>query len=79
MAEFNNLLMDIGQKSLPTVNGVLRDLKDILKTIRGEKHSVAVDSKWGVGTTALEGAGIGAGVGALMGGVGVFRAPRSAR
>jgi hypothetical protein len=69
LAEANNLLMDLGQHALPTFNGALRDLSNVIRRIRGDAP-LATDGKWGVGATAVEGAVVGAGVGAFAGGVG---------
>lgn len=69
LAEFNNLSVDIGQKSLPAFNDALRDMKNILAVIRGTNDREA-KPKWGIGGTAIEGAAIGAVTGAFMGGVG---------
>jgi hypothetical protein len=70
MAEFNNLMMDMGQGALPAVNHGLRDLKAILSGIR----SVLPGGEGGSGTIGariLEGAGVGAAWGALGGPFGV--------
>jgi hypothetical protein len=71
LQEFNNLMMDIGDKALPPVNKMLGGFKGLLESIR----SVLPAGK-GVGTTvatrAGEGALIGTGVGALFGGVGAI-------
>jgi TP901 family phage tail tape measure protein len=71
IAEFNNTMMDLGKTTLPAVNHVLKDLKGILDAIRGVPHPPkASDEKWGVGATAIEGAGLGFAVGSAFPGVG---------
>jgi hypothetical protein len=71
MAEFNNTMMDLGQHTLPAVNGVLRDFKSLMEGIRGmlpggDKGATSV------GTRAIEGALGGAAIGSLVPGVGTL-------
>jgi hypothetical protein len=79
MADLNIVLMDLGQKVLPPVTGALREFSGVLEKIRAAlPKSITGDAKaadaakWGVGTTAVQGAAIGAGVGALAAGVGAL-------
>jgi hypothetical protein len=73
LADFQNVLMDIGTTVLPSVTGALRDFKSALDSIRsilpGPSDGRSGD-KWSVGTTAIEGAAAGAVVGSFFPGVG---------
>ena len=75
MADFKNVLMDIGTVVLPSVTGALKEFDSALKALKGwlpESNAGGPGdaSKWGVGTTALEGALVGAAVGSVFPGVG---------
>ena len=71
LQEFNNLMMDIGDKALPPVNRMLGDFKGLLENIRSVLPA-GKDVGTTVATRAGEGALIGAGVGAWFGGVGAI-------
>jgi hypothetical protein len=59
MAAFNNTMMDLGARVLPSVNGVLNDFKGVLEKIRGLLPNVP-NAGATVGARAIEGAGAGA-------------------
>jgi hypothetical protein len=62
LAEFNVTLMRLGDTVLPAATGALRDFSSVLQGIRALIPG-SDDSKWRVGTRAIEGAAIGAGIG----------------
>jgi hypothetical protein len=72
LQEFNVVMQDIGAHVLPAVNQGLRDLKSLLEALRGALPSSNGWSGATVGARVGEGALIGAGVGAFMGGVGAL-------
>lgn len=73
IADFQNVMMDLGKTVLPSVVGVMKDIDGTLKAIRSilpggkddDKNKGA--DKWKVGTRALEGAALGATWGMLGG------------
>ena len=73
-ADFKNVLMDIGATALPFATGALQELDSVLKKLRGVlPEGTKGDSIWrGIGTQALIGAGVGAGVGSFMPGIGTL-------
>jgi hypothetical protein len=76
LQEFNNLLMDIGQHALPTLNTDLRDLKmiaeGISRVVNFKDHIPEGARKTlnDIGTAAKEGARAGAGIGSSLGPLG---------
>jgi hypothetical protein len=65
-------MADIGEHVLPPLNNALRDFKSVLEGLRSiiPGANGDGDSKWKVGTRALEGAGLGAVGGAAIGAFG---------
>ena len=71
MADFNNLAADLGQKTLPALNIVLRNFKSILEGIRAHLPGGGGAGGATVGARVIEGAGAGAAWGVLGGPGGV--------
>jgi TP901 family phage tail tape measure protein len=66
LAEFNISLMRLGDTVLPAVTHALSDFSAVLQGIRNLIPGTD-DSKWRIGTRAIEGAAIGAGAGLIVG------------
>jgi hypothetical protein len=75
-ADFQDVLMNIGDKVLPPVNGALKDFDALLLSLQGilPKGGTGKSSDvWGkVGASALEGFGVGAAIGSVVPGIGTL-------
>lgn len=75
LADFNIAMMNLGTKVLPAVSGALSDFDKVLQGIRSilpgaDKDGKGGGDKWKVGTRAIEGMALGAGLGTIVPGLG---------